>query len=101
MHTVVRTAEFAAWLDDLKDGKARALIVARLDRAEIGLFGDVSDVGDGMREMRVHYGPGYRVYYRMIGNVLVVWAGHKGSQKRDIKKAKAIYEKYQTKGQIR
>lgn len=66
--------------------------MARLRSAELGNLGDSEPVGEGVSEMRIHYGPGYRVYYKKIGNVLIILllGGDKSSQKRDIKKAKAL-----------
>ena len=83
---------FASWFDRLKDRQARARIQARIDRAALGNFGDAAPVGDGISEMRVHYGPGYRVYFMRRGSSLVVLlsGGDKSSQSDDIRKAKLI-----------
>jgi putative addiction module killer protein len=90
---VHRTDEFAEWLDDLRDRKARAIIIRRIDQlAETGNFGDAEPIGEGLTELRIHYGPGYRVYCKRQRDavVFVLWAGDKSDQKRDIKKAKQL-----------
>ncbi|WP_237154714.1 type II toxin-antitoxin system RelE/ParE family toxin [Oryzibacter oryziterrae] len=87
-----QTATFRKWWAGLRDERARGVIAARLDRLAYGLAGDVEPVGDGVSELRVHYGPGYRVYFQRRGNTLVVLlcGGDKGSQGRDIKAAKRL-----------
>ena len=85
--TLRRSAIFDHWLAGLADHKARARIAARLTSAELGNFGDCKPVGDGVSEMRIDVGPGYRIYF--AGDVLLV-GGDKGSQKRDIRRAKAM-----------
>ncbi|MCA1796315.1 MAG: type II toxin-antitoxin system RelE/ParE family toxin [Geobacteraceae bacterium] len=76
----------------LKDRKARARIQARIDRVEMGHFGDVSPVGEGVTELRIFYGPGYRVYFVQKHAVIVILlsGGDKSSQRADIAKAKEI-----------
>lgn len=69
MNTFLRSATFAAWLDAVSDPKAKARIVARLRYAELGNFGDCEPVGEGVSEMRIHVGQGYRVYYTRVGGV--------------------------------
>jgi putative addiction module killer protein len=92
MFTVLRSQEFDKWLAGLKDTKGKARILARLKSAELGNLGDVAPVGGGVSEMRIHYGPGYRVYFTQKGKRLVflLLGGDKASQKRDIKKAIAL-----------
>jgi len=92
MIEVRKTEIFAKWLDGLKDRRARARIQVRIDRVEMGNFGDVAPVGDGISELRIFYGPGYRVYFVQRGEVVVVLlsGGDKASQKSDIVKAKKI-----------
>ncbi len=92
MIEVRKTEIFTKWFDGLKDRRARARIQARIDRVEMGNFGDVAPVGDGISELRIFYGPGYRVYFVQKGNVVVVLlsGGDKSSQKLDIVKAKKI-----------
>jgi putative addiction module killer protein len=86
MRTVSQTATFAAWFRGLRDLRAKAKVQARIDRAELGNFGDCAPVGEGVAEMRIHYGPGYRVYFTRRGEELVILlaGGDKGSQYRDI-----------------
>ena len=92
MHTFERSEEFDAWLGGLKDKVGRARIVHRIRSAEHGNFGDCEPVGEGVSEMRVHFGPGYRVYFTRIGSVVYVLlcGGDKSSQKRDIERAKEL-----------
>lgn len=89
MNTLQSTAEFDKWLRGLADKIGKARILQRLDSAALGNFGDCEPVGSGVSEMRVHYGPGYRVYFtRRAGVVyLLLLGGDKSSQKRDIKQA--------------
>lgn len=89
MNTFLRSEEFDTWLAALKDRKGRARIVARIRSAERGNFGDCEPVGDGVSEMRIHFGPGYRVYFTRRGQVvyLLLLGGDKSSQKRDIRRA--------------
>lgn len=87
-----RTAEFATWFEALRDRRAKARIAVRLDRAAAGHLGDVRSVGDGVSEMRIDYGPGYRVYIARRGDALIILlcGGDKGSQSRDILRAKTL-----------
>ena len=90
MNTFLRTHEFDVWLKALRDPIGKARIVARIRSAEYGNFGDCEPVGEGVSEMRIHCGPGYRVYYARKGRI-VYWllcGGDKATQKRDIKRAK-------------
>ncbi len=86
---VRRTREFERWLEALRDPIARVKITARVERVEDGNYGDWAPVGSGVRELRIHYGPGYRVYFIERGPVVVVVlaGGDKGSQHRDIRRA--------------
>jgi putative addiction module killer protein len=88
----ISTPEFDHWLAGLRDPKAKARIVARLISAELGNFGDTESVGERVSEMRIHTGPGYRVYFSRQGEVvyLLLCGGDKSSQWRDIKHAKQI-----------
>ena len=92
MNSFLRTDEFDAWLAGLKDKIGKARILQRLDAAQNGNFGDCSPVGEGVSEMRLHVGPGYRVYYTRRGEVvyLLLLGGDKSTQDRDIKRAKAL-----------
>lgn len=89
---VIKSETFDRWLRRLRDGRARARILARIDRLAIGNPGDVGPVGEGVSEMRIDYGPGYRVYYLTRGPVLVILlcGGDKSTQRRDIARAKAM-----------
>jgi putative addiction module killer protein len=87
-----RTKEFERWLADLGDRAAASRIAARLVRVQSGLFGDAKSVGDGVSELRVDYGPGYRIYFTRRGTTIIflLSGGDKQSQRRDIEKAKAL-----------
>jgi putative addiction module killer protein len=89
---VRKTAIFARWMSKLRDTRARAKIAARIDRLAFGNPGDVAPVGDGVSEMRVHDGPGYRVYFVQRGETLIVLlcGGDKSTQVKDIAKAKTL-----------
>jgi putative addiction module killer protein len=89
----VQTTElFDQWLSDLTNRAARARITSRIDRLSWGNAGDVRAVGEGVSEMRIDTGPGYRVYYKHTGRTIIVilCGGDKSSQDKDIKKAKRI-----------
>jgi putative addiction module killer protein len=92
MITLIRSSEFDLWLSKLADQKAKARILARLRSATFGNFGDCEPVGEGVSEMRIHVGPGYRVYFVRIGTTVYVLltGGDKSSQKRDIARAKTL-----------
>ena len=94
MIEVRQTEEFADWLVSLRDGVAAKRIKQRIARVQIGLFGDVKPVGEGLSELRVDHGPGYRVYFARRGDILVILlcGGDKGTQSRDIARAKAMAE---------
>jgi len=87
-----QTAVFSRWLRKLRDQRAKARIAARIRRAAFGNLGDVRPVGAGVSEMRIDYGPGYRVYFVMRGDRLIVLlcGGDKSTQDGDIERAKAI-----------
>jgi putative addiction module killer protein len=89
---VRQTTRFATWLAGLRDERAKARILKRLDRAGNGNLGDVAPVGGGVSEMRIFYGPGYRVYFVQRGSELIVLlcGGDKSTQKTDIEEAKAM-----------
>jgi putative addiction module killer protein len=92
MNTLLRTAEFDAWLKGVRDRVALARIAQRLDAAVIGHFGDCEPVGEGISEMRIHVGAGYRVYFTRRAKVVyvLICGGDKSSQQRDIKRAKQL-----------
>ena len=89
MYTVRQTEEFVAWLDGLKDKRAQVRIAARLRQAESGSLGDWQAVEGDVSEMRVHHGPGYRLYFVRRARVIIVMlnAGDKSTQRRDIHRA--------------
>ncbi len=92
VYSVLKTDIFDRWLGRLRDQRAKARIAARIRSAEFGNLGDVSSVGEGVSEMRIHYGPGYRVYFTIRGGELIILliGGDKSSQPKDIAKAKLI-----------
>ena len=87
-----QTETFRLWESKLKDRRARTIIATRLMRLAEGLVGDVASVGEGVSELRIHFGPGYRVYFQQRGNAIVVLlcGGDKASQTRDILAAKKL-----------
>lgn len=89
MVEIRKTDIFAKWIDSLRDTRARARILARIERLAYGNLGDVKPVGDGVSELRIDYGPGYRVYFKKIGLKVVVLlaGGDKRTQASDIKRA--------------
>lgn len=96
MIEIKQTETFRLWETRLKDRRARTMIATRLARMAAGLEGDVSPVGEGVSELRIHYGPGYRVYFQKRGAVLVVLlcGGDKGSQTRDVDTAKKLAKQW-------
>ena len=92
MIDIRKTDVFARWLDDLSDLRARARIQARIERLAAGNPGDVKAAGEGVSELRIDYGPGYRVYFKRRGRRLIILlaGGDKSSQSRDIKKAQRL-----------
>ena len=89
-------APFSDWLASLRDIKARAKIRVRLDRVGLGNLGDCHGVGDGVQELRIDYGPGYRVYFGQVGStiVLLLCGGDKSTQAKDIEQAKRYWSEY-------
>jgi len=89
---VRQTEAFARWFSKLRDHRAKARIEIRIDRLSLGLAGDVKPVGEGLSELRIDYGPGYRIYFVRQGHTVVVLlaGGDKGSQDRDIATALAL-----------
>ena len=88
---------FLKWLSNLRDIKARAKIRVRLNRIRLGNFGDAKSVGNGIFELRIQYGPGYRVYFAKVDNIIVLLlcGGTKSMQNKDIHHAKLYWEDYQ------
>ena len=87
---------FGQWLADLADVKARARIAVRIDRLAGGNFGDAKSIGKGLHELRIDWGPGYRIYYGIIETacVLLLCAGDKRKQSADLKRARAYWTDY-------
>jgi len=92
MNRLVRTDIFDRWLSELKDARGKARIVERIRAFERGNFGDCEHVGAGVSEMRIHFGPSYRVYFTRFGDVVYVllYGGTKRGQQRDILKAREL-----------
>jgi len=89
MVEIRKTEAFAKWIDGLRDIRARARVLARIERLAGGHAGDVKPIGEGVSEMRIDYGPGYRVYFKKRGDALVILlaGGDKRTQSRDINTA--------------
>ena len=89
MYSIKALPEFTSWLNSLKDGVTRIRLARRLDKAQRGNLGDVKPVGEGVFEMREHFGPGWRLYYVQQGQTLIVMlgGGDKSTQSADIAKA--------------
>lgn len=94
MYTVEKTEKFLMWYQSLKDAQAKQRIFSRLVRIELGNLGDVKSVGEGVFEIRIDCGPGYRIYYAMRGQtvILLLCGGDKSSQQRDIESAKQMWK---------
>lgn len=92
MTEIIKSRTFDRWFHSLRDVRAQARVTARIRRLGCGNPGDVKPIGDGLSEMRIDYGPGYRVYFMTKGPIIIVLlcGGDKGSQARDIEQAKAI-----------
>ena len=95
MYRVRQTNAFARWLDGLRDTRAKARILVRLEACRLGNLGDTKAVGGGIRELRVHVGAGYRVYFIQRRNLvlLLLCGGSKSSQARDIKRAQHLLDR--------
>lgn len=88
---------FEAWLLSLKDKRAVARILQRIDRIRLGNFGDCRSVGNGVYELRIHFGPGFRVYFGIVDDqlILLLCGGDKSSQQKDITTAQSYWKEYQ------
>jgi putative addiction module killer protein len=97
MKKIQSSSVFDKWLGKLRDKKATACILARVKRLAEGNPGDVEPAGDGISELRIHYGPGYRVYFKETGKeiIILLCGGDKSTQQKDIKKAKMIAKFYE------
>jgi putative addiction module killer protein len=89
---ILKTDLFEKWITNLRDNRAKYRILARIERLSLGNAGDCRPIGEGLSEMRIHYGPGYRVYFMDTGNeiVILLCGGDKSTQESDIAKAKEI-----------
>ena len=89
MFQLRKTQIFAEWIDGLRDTQGRARILARIERLAAGLLGDVKPIGEGISELRIDCGPGYRVYFKKQGREIIILlaGGDKSTQSRDIKTA--------------
>jgi len=96
MYEVAQTREFQRWHRELRDSRAVARITAAIERIQFGLLGDCKSVGQGVSEIRISYGPGYRLYYTIRERQLIVLlcGGDKTTQRRDIKRAQKLKEDY-------
>ncbi|MBN2719447.1 MAG: type II toxin-antitoxin system RelE/ParE family toxin [Deltaproteobacteria bacterium] len=94
MYEIHKSRTFEKWLTGLKDIRAKAKVLTKLKQVSMGNFGNAKSVGSGISELKIDYGPGYRVYYAKVGNciVLLLNGGTKSGQNRDIEKAKDILE---------
>jgi putative addiction module killer protein len=92
MIEIRKTDIFARWIDDLRDIRAKAKILVRIERLSLGNPGDVKSVGEGVSELRIDYGSGYRVYYKKIGKTVIILlaGGDKKTQNKDIKLAQRL-----------
>jgi putative addiction module killer protein len=91
-----RTTPFSAWLDSLKDARTVGIVRARLNRVRVGNFGDCKPVGGGIEELRIDFGPGYRIYFGRDGSFLVILlcGGSKRTQGRDLARARKYWKEY-------
>ncbi|UXL38303.1 MULTISPECIES: type II toxin-antitoxin system RelE/ParE family toxin [Pseudomonas] len=96
MIEIIRSSTFSRWLSDVPDRRARARISVRIDRMAEGHLGDTKSIGAGLKEARIDYGPGYRLYFMQHGHqwIVLLCAGDKSSQVRDIKQARLIAKAY-------
>lgn len=92
MYEVLETSEYTRWYEHLRDRQARMRIAARIRQVSSGCLGDFKPVGDGVYELRIRYGPGYRVYFALQGGTLVILlaGGDKSTQRRDIRRAVGV-----------
>ncbi|MDZ7696564.1 MAG: type II toxin-antitoxin system RelE/ParE family toxin [Deltaproteobacteria bacterium] len=97
MYTIKRLPEFDDWIDSLRDRQTRFRLLRRLEKAQRGLLGDVAPVGGGVYEMREFFGPGWRMYYMQLNDVMIIMlgGGDKSSQAADIVAAKALADTFE------
>jgi putative addiction module killer protein len=96
MPTIIKSDAFAEWIDNLRDRAGAAQVLRRLARLERGNPGNVAPVGEGVSELKIDFGPGYRVYFGQRGQdlVIILAGGDKSSQERDIKAAKTLWDEW-------
>ena len=89
MLEIRKTDTFAKWIDGLRDVRARARVLVRIERLSLGNPGNVKPVGEGVSELRIDYGPGYRVYYKKVGRTIIILlaGGDKSTQAKDVRTA--------------
>ena len=92
---------FEEWLNALADRRARAILRIRIDRLKFGNFGNAKNLGDGISELIIDYGPGYRIYFAKAGLTLIIllWGGSKKTQAIDIQTAKSYWKEYKARGE--
>lgn len=92
MYELLQSSVFKTWMAGLRDRKAKQVLAVRLDRLGQGLFGDTKSIAEGIQEARIHFGPGYRIYFQVRGRevILLLCGGDKSNQSADIARAKAI-----------
>jgi len=97
MIEILRHKEFDKWLKGIKDSRAKASVTSRIDRLAFGLFGDVKPIGNGLSELRISIGKGYRVYFKQRGNklIIVLCGSQKNDQKQQIEKAKELFKEWE------
>lgn len=91
---------FNEWLDSLKNKRTVSIITKRLERVKLGNLGDIRSVGKGVYELKIDYGAGYRIYFGQIGNTIIILlsAGDKSTQDKDITQAQEYWENYRSEG---
>jgi putative addiction module killer protein len=96
MLKIERTELYASWVRSLRDDRAKAKISIRIDRLALGNPGDVESIGGGVSELKIDYGPGYRVYFGRLGEdfILLLCGGTKKGQSKDISQAKLLFEEW-------
>lgn len=95
MNEIIQSDTFHQWLSELKDQQTCMRIYARLDRVRLGNFGDAAPIGEGLSELRIHFGPGYRIYFiQRDEKVVLLCGGDKTYQQRDIAKARMIAKEW-------
>ena len=96
MFQLIQTGTFAKWRTSLADARSRYVIASRLDRLAHGQMGDVAAIGDSVSDLRIHFGPGFRIYFAREGSTIVILlcGGDKSTQARDISRAKALAQEW-------